>query len=37
MKIMQFSASSHLNFEALQQHLNLNKSIQLFAGASVLI
>jgi hypothetical protein len=37
MQIMQLTASGHLDFEAMQQHLNLNKSIQLFAGTSVLI
>jgi hypothetical protein len=35
MKIMQFPASGHLDFGALQQHLNFKKSIQLFAGTSV--
>jgi hypothetical protein len=37
MKIMQFFASGHLDFEAIQQHLNLNKSIQFFADTSVSI
>jgi hypothetical protein len=36
-KIMQSSAGGHLDFGVLQHHLNLNKSIQFFAGTSVSI
>jgi hypothetical protein len=36
-RILQFSASGHLDFGAFQQHVNLNKSIQFFAATSVSI